>query len=250
MIRGFDTSHSAMKYLQKNQDTVANNIANISTTGFKEQITTAKSKEAMNIKNRKTGKEVGFINPGIEFGSLHEISSQGTLVDTGIQTDFAISGEGYFTVEMKDGNYAYTRNGSFSFDANGRLLTDSGYPIIAKNTVTGENSYIDVKDSNILVNSDGSISNTEGLKINLVQFEDSQLLTRVGENLYTAVGIQTVPNTTSTIKQFSIESSNVDMASQMIKMLEVSRGYAANQRALKNTDEILQKTVNQLGSLK
>lgn len=252
MIRGIETSHSAMKYLQTKQDIVANNIANSGTIGFKEQITTAKSKEEMNIRNRSTGEEVGFINPGIEFNSLYEISSQGTMVDTSEGTDFAIFGEGYFTVEMEDGNYAYTRNGSFNIDANGRLVTDNGYPVIAKDSVTGENSYIDVKDGNIKVNADGTIGNAgiSGIKFDIAQFENSQPLTRVGENLYIAEGIQPLENTTGTIKQFSLENSNVDIASQMVKMIEVGREYSANQRVLKSTDETLQKAVNQLGSLK
>ncbi|GAA0178058.1 flagellar basal-body rod protein FlgG [Clostridium sediminicola] len=252
MIRGIEASHSAMKYLQKKQDIVANNISNTGTVGFKEQIITAKSKEKMNIINRSTGEEVGFTNPGVESNKLYEISDQGTIVDTSIQTDFAIFGEGYFTVEMTDGSYGYTRDGSFNFDVNGRLVTAKGYPVIAKDIATGRKTYIEADEGNIKVNSDGSIGNTRtgGTKFSVVKFENPQLLTRIGENLYASGNNQPQENITYTVKQFSLENSNVDMASQMIKMLEVSRGYSANQRAIKANDETLQKAVNVLGSLK
>ncbi len=252
MIRGLETSRSAMKYLQKKQEVVANNISNTGTTGFKEQIAIANSKEEMNIVNRRTGEQVGTINPGINIDDIYEMSSQGVFEDTGIDTDFAILGEGYFTLQKNDGSYVYTRNGNFNFDANGRLVNENGYSVIAKNTSTGENSYIYSAEENISVTADGFIKNTnvDGLELNVVKFDDPQMLKRVGESLYTAQEVQPIEDNDSILKQFSLENSNVDMTSQMIKLIEVSREYSANQRVLKSTDDTLQKAVNELGSLK
>ncbi|WP_461205720.1 flagellar hook-basal body complex protein [Clostridium sp. DL1XJH146] len=252
MIRGLETSRSAMKYLQKKQEVVGNNIANTGTTGFKEQIAIANTKEEMNIINRRTGEQVGTINPGINIEDIYEISSQGIFEDTGIDTDFAILGEGYFTLEKNDGSYVYTRNGNFNFDANGKLVNENGYSVIAKNTNTGANSYIYSGDDDISVTPEGIMKNTDtdGLKFNVVKFDDVQLLARAGESLYTAEDVQPIEDNDSYIKQFSLENSNVDMTGQMIKMIEVSREYSANQRVLKSTDDTLQKAVNELGSLK
>ncbi|SHH99697.1 flagellar hook-basal body complex protein [Clostridium grantii] len=252
MIRGMETSASAMKHLQLKQDIVANNIANSDTVAFKEQLVTAKSVEAMNVRNRLTHEDVGSINPGIETNTVYENSDKGTILETGIDTDFAILEEAFFKVEISDGNYAYTRSGNFHTDMNGKLVTDNGYAVMGKNTVTGNDSYIYVGDESMVVSSDGTIQNIENgtIKFNIVEFEDTQSLSRMGKNLYTADGIQEIESQNPSIKQKALEGSNLDLTTQMVKMIEVSREYSANQRALKNTDETLQKTVNELGSLK
>jgi flagellar basal-body rod protein FlgG len=247
-----ETSESAMKYLQYKQDTIANNIANTGTTAFKEQLITAKSLETMNVRNRLTNEEVGFINPGIEANDIYENSDKGSLLQTGVDTDFAIIDQGYFKVEISDENYAYTRNGNFQVDVNGKLVADNGYAVMGKNIVTGEDTYIYEGNESLLVSPSGTIQNIQNgeIKFNIVEFEDEQSLSRIGKNLYTAEGIEEIESQNPSIKQGALEGSNVNLTTQIVKMIEVSREYSANQKALKNTDETLKKAVTELGSLR
>ena len=153
--------------------------------------------------------------------------STGAFYETGNNTDFAINGDGFFTVELNDGQRAYTRNGNFIINENGELTTIEGYRII------GTNGYINVNDENY----NFLISN----------IDDYNTLISIGDSLFTT---QSPTNTIEAdIKRGYLESSNVNMVDEMVKLIEITREFETNQKLMHAADETLSKAVNEIGKV-
>ncbi|HYD19361.1 MAG TPA: flagellar basal-body rod protein FlgF [Patescibacteria group bacterium] len=208
--------------LQQQIEVTANNIANMSTPGFKsnnvlftDYITKPKGGEALHQSQ--------------DYATYRDLSF-GNLIQTHNQLDMAIHGEGYFTVSTKEGA-KFTRDGGFSLNLNRELVTKSGHLVLNEN----DNAIVFPSDATqIRVSDDGNISSEQGNigRLKIVQFEDEQKMKKVGDNMYDANGQtpQIMPN--RKIVQGELEGSNVNPVSEMNRMIELMRLFQAAQRML------------------
>jgi flagellar basal body rod protein FlgG len=236
MIRGFYTALSGVVAAMTRQAVVADNIANVSTVGFK-QSRTRQTDFELNIMN-SLGPEIGLLGSGTIPSGLRLDISQGPLQVTGLQTDMAVEGDGLFVVRTGNG-IAYTRAGNFQLDANGMLCTVQGYAVL------DVNGHTITPGSPFTVNDDGTIVET-GQRIALVAWPAGGA-TRLGENLYAAGG--NMAPATGRIHQNVLEGSNTDMAMAMTELISQQRSFQMSARALSLQDNTLGDAA-QLGRLR
>jgi flagellar basal-body rod protein FlgF/flagellar basal-body rod protein FlgG len=206
-------------------DLAANNLANVSTTGFRAQSATFQS--VMAGVRARTANGTQLIN---EFGVLNTPSlnsTQGNLTDTGNPLDVAIQGPGFFAVQTGDG-VRYTRNGSFRVSATGQLLSASG------DAVLGEQGPLDLTNGSITISGDGTISIDGALagKLRVVEFPPSTPITNAGASYYSAPQAAAKAATQSTLQQGKLESSNVNPVSGAVELISIQRTAEMLQRAL------------------
>ena len=205
-------------------DLAANNLANISTTGFRGQNASFQSVFA-GVKARASGTQV--VN---EFGMLSAPSlnlAQGNLTNTGNPLDVAILGPGFFAVQTGAG-VRYTRNGAFQVSANGQLLSASGDPVL------GEQGPIELANGSVTISGDGTVSLNGALagKLRVVEFPPATPLTNAGAAYYSAPQAAAKPATQSTLEQGKLESSNVNPVAEAVELISIQRSAEMLQRAL------------------
>lgn len=226
MINGIYQSATGLNALQELQETLAHNLANISTAGFK-------------------GEKVQFaqaVSGRIEATAVLDLKA-GTLETTGNPTQLAVGGEGYFVVNTQRG-LAYTRNGNFSLDAGGRLVTAEGF------RVQGQHGDIAVDGKDFQVSEQGEVIVNQTVVDRLLLARGSEPLQPAGEGLLaTATGtpLELLAENQGQILQGALEGSNVNMVAGMVDMLAAVRLYEANQKALESQDDTLKMAVNQVG---
>lgn len=233
MIRGLYISNTGLNASQRALDKVAGNLANANTTGYKQQ-TVAHStfKEALLTRNRKS--VIGETTHGVKLDEIRNDFTQGSIQKTDRALDFAINGDAFFTVQLPNGGYQYTKDGSFHMDRDGFLVNDNGY------YVQGEAGPLTVDDNNEL---------NQGFA--LTSFTNKDLLRKEGENLYSnnnnanANRADQIP-----VMKGYLETSNVDIAKNMSDMLLHSKYMSFNSRVLNVQDKILEKSVSEVGSVR
>ena len=239
MIRSLYTVNRNMNILQKKQENTSSNIANVKTSGYKFQDivqSTLESKEMINYSGgRKNDRrqELGAYTFGNEIDEYYRNFEQGSVVQTNNTTDFAIVGRGFFTVQTNDEGMAFTRNGNFRVNEDNQLVTMEGYPVLGVNA-NGEQDYIYLEN--------GQVSSANLLISDFANYDN---LTSIGDTLFTSPQANEIIN--GEIRQGFLEMSNVDIASELVKMIEISREFEANQKLLHSADETLNKAVNELG---
>lgn len=254
MIRALKTAATGMQAQQLNIDNIANNLANINTTGFK------RSKVEFQDLFYQTQKSPGRIaKQGIEAPSSLEVGygtapvatqrifSQGEVLPTGNPLDIAINGDGFLRVVMPDGSYAYTRDGAIKLASDGRLVTTDGDPIDPEISIPeGVTQIIIATDGTISVNVAGEIEPQELGTMEIVRFLNSSGLKAIGRNLLVespASGepIAGVPGTEGNgeIYQGYLETSNVEIVEEMVNMIVAQRAYEINSKAIKTADDML-----------
>ena len=251
MLRGLYTAATGMTVQRNKMDVLTNNIVNASTTGYKQDELISSSFEEVLIERINdpyvvnTSDEVGPYSFGTHIDEVFTNFAQGSFEETGTATDLAISGEGFFAVETPDGE-RYTRDGNFSVDQQGYLLTGSGYYVL------GDNGRLNVGTGGFTVAQDGSVTVGGEVSdtIRIVRFEEMTGLRKQGENLYYSLNGEIPTEDGGEVLQGYLEGSNVDIASEMVDMISVYRTYEANQKILTMTDETLGLAVNDLGSLR
>ena len=250
MIRGLYTSAMGMIVQEKRQANVSQNLANVETNSFKQQQIIAAASNQMNVLNRSNdpGRRltaIGSMNFGTAIDDQYTDYRQGILQETKNPLDFAIDGDGFFTVQLPDGQIAYTRDGSFRLNANGELATKQGYLVLGTD---GQGIPLGTED--IAADAYGGIAVPDGryYTLDIVAFADPQALQRLGDNMYTAGGEPPVPGAYE-MKQGFLEGSNVDPLSELVKMIEITRNFESNQKAVQSMDETLGKAVNEVGQL-
>lgn len=266
MIRALYSAASGMNAQQLNVDTISNNLANVNTTGYKKETTNFKSLlytnlngPQQNTNNRPTVNQVGH---GVRaIGNARDYSS-GRTEATGKASDFAISGNGFFCID-NDGTEVYTRDGSFRYamledGGSYALVTSDGYPVLS----TDDESIIinsEIPQNSLEVSKDGTIFYMEDgvkmdvAKLKLVQFANRQGLEAMGSNFYQATSAsgEAIPeedNDTlkaSEIASGYLESSNVQLAEEMVNLIIAQRAYEVNSTAIKTADDMMQQA-NQL----
>ena len=231
----------------RSMDVIANNLANVSTAGYKRE--TAKFEEYMMQvapSEGQTGPQtVSFVK---DAGSSRDLS-QGNIQDTGATYDLALNGKGFFAVQTAQG-IRYTRDGHFSLDGNGQIVTEQGYAL------QGDGGAITVtpNDTNIQVSKDGTVSSTvNGIsnpigKLQILDFADGTRLTKLGDNLYNTDQSPIAANGI-TIRQGALEASNVQPVVEITHMIEVMRAYQATASLSQSQEDLIRKAINQLGQI-
>jgi flagellar basal-body rod protein FlgG len=248
VIRSLYTAGSGLIAQQNAIDTIANNLANVNTTGYKKQ--RAEFQESLYTLIQPalpTGAPRGLqMGQGVQLAGIQRMMAMGPLSETGNPFDLAIQGEGFFQVQLADGTVAYTRDGAFKVDGQGRLTTGSGALLL---DIQGQ--PITVKEGSPLITSDGQITFTTtdaagapiesaGQKIGLYTFTNPGGLTAVGDNLLTTSANSGEPiAATGGIKQFALEGSNVQMVDEMVALIQAQRAYEFSSKAVQTSDEML-----------
>lgn len=256
MIRGLYTGAMGMIVQEKRQSNVSQNLANVETPAFKRQMVIAKAFDKVEIKNRenRAGKNelsaIGEIHLGVKIDDLYSDHSQGLLEESNNPLDFAIEGDGFFTIQLPSGEIAYTRDGSFKINEEGKLATKQGYLVMGRNMYSNNLEDLRVNDENVQVDKEGQITLSNGISyhFNIAHFLENQNLQRVGENIYTSQE-QPYRGDDFAIRQGFKEKSNVNPLEEMVKMIEITRSFESNQKVVQSIDETLGKAVNEVGRI-
>ncbi|QXE20294.1 flagellar basal-body rod protein FlgG [Clostridium sp. 001] len=255
MIRSFYSAVSGMITQEAKQDVITNNLANANTVGFKQDDLRVKSFNDMLLQNydktegnRSVRNIIGSISLGSGIDSVKTGFTQGSIDSTGVSTDFAIDGRGFFTVRAQDGKEYYTRDGHFHVNTNGVLVNDAGDSVLARNTRTGALGEMNVGNGEMNSDDYGNISidGTPSYKLYTVDFNDYNTLTKVGDNLYTGTNAE---ETNAVVRQKSLEKSNVNIVNTMSQLLTTMRSFETNQKAVQSIDETLEKLINEGGKV-
>jgi len=258
MIRSLYTAASGMDVQQTNLDTISNNLANVNTTGFKKQraefqdllyqTISAPGSDTTNTTETPNGIQVGL---GSKLIATNRIFGQGSLRNTGRPLDMAITGRGFFQVTLPNGDPAYTRDGSFTMDQNGQLVTSSGYLVDPNITIPQEALSISVgTDGTVSVDLGGIEPENVG-QIQLATFVNPSGLKALGGNVYVASnasGDAQVGNPGDLgfgeIQSNFLEISNVSVAEEMINMIVGQRAFEATSRSVRTADQVLTEITN------
>lgn len=239
---------------QINLDVIANNLANVNTTGYKSL--RAEFQDLMYQTFRASGSigagdatlpQASQVGLGTRFAGNNTNFQRGSLEATGETLHMAITGDGFFQVTRPDGTAAYTRDGSFKLDANGRLVTTDGYAIEPQITIEAGSTAVTVSaEGFITAVTPGQNEPQQVGQLQIAMFPNAAGLTRVGQNLFVAGGgsgdpIETEPgqNGSGTIAQRFLEASNVQMVEEMVRMITAQRAYEINSKAIQTSDDML-----------
>lgn len=256
MLKGLYTAYTGLTNEQNRMDIMTNNLANASTVGFKKEGSTSQSFDdilTVKIKDASVGTNVvertGYNSPGVKIGENYTDYSQGSFRITDNTYDLALSGEGFFAVEFtnKAGETStkYTRAGQFALNKDGYLVTEDGDFVLNQNRQRIKlNTLI---DSDIA--SDGTISQN-GIavaKVGVFDFADYDYLEKYGECYYQPVEGAEFIDSEATVNSGCLEMSNVQVVTEMVNMISITRAYESNQKIVQTYDESLDIAVNQLG---
>ena len=259
MMSAMWSAAAGMNVQTMNMDAISNNLANVNTAGFKaaraefqdllyQTINTAGASTSTTT-TQPGGLQLGH---GAKLSSMVKDFSTGSMQQTSSSTDVAIQGEGFFRVLQTDGTFAYTRDGSFTTDQNGNMVTSSGNTLDPPITIPQDALSITIAtDGTVSVTQAGQTAPQQVGQITLTNFINPNGLSQLGHNLLQATlasgdPIDGVPGQTGlgTIQQSSLEGSNVDMASEMVNMIVGQRAYEANSKTIQTVDQMLQLVNN------
>ena len=266
MVKGLYTAHTGMVNEMKRLDILANNLANADTTAYKKEGTTSRTfadEMSLRIKdssNMGIPKKLGDITYGVHLGQVYTDYSTGNFKVTDNTTDFAIEGNGFFAVAFTDkqGNTSvkYTRDGAFTVNKEGYLVTKDGDYVLnatgAMNGDPGQNNYIRLDpNAAITVNKLGYVMQNNQIvgTIGMVDVDNYDYLEKYGENLYNLLpGVNRIA-TDANIEQGTLETSNVNVVNEMVNMITIQRAYEAGQKVITSIDGTLDRAVNNVGKV-
>jgi flagellar basal-body rod protein FlgG len=256
MIRSLYIAQSGLDAQQTQLDVISNNIANVSTAGFKrsravfEDMLYQTVREPGAQSTQQTTLPSGLqIGTGTRTVATSRIHTQGNLSQTNNPLDLAINGEGFLQVQQPDGTTGYTRDGSLHRDAQGQVVTSNGMPLQPAITIPANALSITVgQDGTVQVTTQGSPTPTTVGTIQLATFINPAGLLSMGQNMYletassgTASTNTAGTNGTGQINQGYIETSNVNVAEELVNMIQTQRAYELNSKAITTSDQMLQK---------
>jgi flagellar basal-body rod protein FlgG len=246
---------------QTRMATISNNLANVNTTGFKSGRAIFQDLIYQNIRqvggstSQDTQLPSGLaLGTGVRTVATEKLFTQGNLVQTGNSMDSAVNGRGFFQVLRPDGTQGYTRDGTFQIDAQGQLVTSSGYAVQPAITIPAAAQSVSIgSDGVVSVTLAGASTPSQVGSIQLSDFINPAGLQAVGENLYLESAASGSPqsgtpglNGLGSLVQGSVESSNVNIVEEMVNMIETQRAYEMNSKAISTTDQMLQYTSQNL----
>jgi flagellar basal-body rod protein FlgG len=257
MLRALYSASAGMQSQQTNLDVIANNLANVNTTGYKKS--KAEFQDLLYQTTRSAGADQGSgyqLPTGVQIGhgsrlvSTSKIFTTGELTSTGERLDVAIHGDGYFEVQLPDGTRAYSRDGALKTDATGRITTSDGLPL------QGGFQPIPAGTTNVTIAPNGEVT-TQGaagkqtFRVNLVRFANPAGLDAVGHNLFKETTVSGTPeignpaeNGFGELQQGYLEMSNVKVVEEMVNMILAQRAYEVNSKAVQSADEMMQMSNN------
>ena len=229
--------------LQRQMDVVANNMANLNTSGFKAENLLFEEYKMPVARDRDFFFPDQPLSYTDDWATVHDMTT-GSMLETGNPLDIALQGEGFLVVQTPSGEQ-YSRAGSFAVGENGTLQDMSGNPVLG----TGGPIQFDPSETDIAISPDGTISSSAGLKgmLRVVEFENPQDVQRFGNNLWS--GGNPVPATATRVVQGSIEKSNVSGIAEMSEMIRVQRAYESIASLMQKQDEQRRTAIQKLGSL-
>ncbi len=266
MVKGLYTAYTGMINQQNRLDVLTNNLANSATNGFKKEGSTSQSfDETLAIKIKDTSeygmhKRLGDMSLGVKVGECYTDFGQGAFRVTDNVYDIALDGDGFFAVSFASKNgeasVKYTRDGAFTVSRDGYLMTKDGdfvlNPAAAQAGTPGEAGYIRVDPNvKIVVDENGVIyqNDVQVGEIGVVDFADYNYLSKYGENMYDLVEGGQRQEANARVVQGTLEMSNVNVISEMVEMITISRAYESNQKIIQTIDETLDKAVNNIGKV-
>ncbi len=256
MMRSLWISKTGLDAQQTQLDVVSNNLANVSTTGFKRQrgvfedllYQTLRQPGAQSSQQTTipTGLQIGT---GVRAVATARIFAQGNLNQTNNSMDVAINGQGFFQVLMPDGATAYTRDGAFQVDAQGQIVTANGYPLQPSLTVPANSTTVSIgQDGTVSVRVPGQTAPQSVGTIQLTNFINPAGLQALGSNLFgetAASGTANVgapgANGAGLVSQGYLETSNVNIVEELVNMIQTQRAYEINSKAIQTSDQMLQR---------
>jgi len=246
---------------QTRMSVVSNNLANVNTTGFKRGRAVFADLLYQNVRqpggqtSQDTQLPSGLqLGTGVRTVATQKTFTQGSLVQTSNNLDVAIQGRGFFQILMPDGSIAYTRDGSFQTDAQGQVVTSSGYQLQPSITVPANTQSITIgTDGTVSATIAGNTAPTNIGNIQLSDFINPTGLQPVGDNLFKETAASGTPQTGTpgltglgTLVQAALESSNVNVVEELVNMIETQRAYEMNSKAISTADQMMQFVTNQL----
>lgn len=257
MMRALWSAASGMKTQQENMDVIANNIANVNTSGAKKQRAEFQDLiyQTMRAAGAPSGADTQFptglqVGLGARLSATNRIFTQGNVQSTGNPTDIAIQGEGFFRITLPDGTTAYTRDGTFKLDSNGNLVTTDGYRLadnIQIDTNAPSDTIVVSTDGQVSDKPSGSTTTSNRGQITLARFVNPSGLSAIGKNLFvqTDASGEPIENTpgqdgTGTLLQSTLEMSNIQIVDEMVNMIIAQRAYESNSKAITTSDSMLE----------
>jgi flagellar basal-body rod protein FlgG len=256
MMRSLWIAKTGLDGQQAAMDTIANNLANVQTTGFKS--TRAVFQDLLYQTIRQPGAQVGDatqlptglqIGTGVRVAATERLHTQGNLNNTGNDMDIAINGRGFLQVQLPDGTDAYTRDGTLQVDQNGQLTTAGGYVVQPPINIPNNALSLTIgKDGTVSVTQPGATASVQVGQLQLSTFINPTGLQSIGENLYQETDSSGPPNTlqpgvdgAGQIYQQYLETSNVNVAEELVNMITTQRAYEMNSKAVSTSDQMLQR---------
>jgi flagellar basal-body rod protein FlgG len=259
-MRSLTTAATGMEAQQLNVEVISNNLANMNTTGFKRQRAEFQdllyqNVQAMGMNSSDagtivpTGVQVGL---GVQAASIYRITDQGSLQNTGNTYDLAISGQGYFRVQMPDGSDAYTRAGNFALSPEGEIVTTDGYTVAPGIAIPQGAREVSINaQGQVQALIDGQTDPQTVGQLELVTFFNQAGLEATGDNLYleSAASGTATPGTPGSpgfgiIRQGFVEGANVNAVSEITALIQAQRAYEMNARVITASDEMLAASSN------
>lgn len=256
MFLALDIAATGLQAQQTNVDVISQNLANISTTGYKRQIPEFHDLLYQDLRRvGATSSDTGTIIPtgiqlglGVKTAAIHRDVQQGTLNSTSGPLDLAISGRGYFQITLPDGTTAYTRDGTFQISATGEIVTANGFPVSPAITIPQNATAVSVNASGVVEATIPNQTSTSNLgQIQLATFINDNGLQATGDNLFLETTASSTPvvgtpglDGVGNIQQGFLENSNVNSVSEITNLIVAQRAYEFNTKVITASDQMLQ----------
>jgi len=256
MIRSLWIAKTGLEAQQTQMDVISNNLANVSTNGFKRSRAVFEDLLYQNLRqpgaqsSQQTQIPSGLqIGTGVRPVAAERIHTQGNLQQTSNQLDVAIQGAGFFQVLMPDGTTQYTRDGSFQTDSQGQIVTANGFVVQPAVTIPANATTVTIgQDGVVTVTQPGVAAPVQVGSIQLATFINPAGLQSMGQNMYMETASSGTPSTnvpgtngTGTVSQGYVETSNVNVVEELVNMIQAQRAYEINSKAVTVSDQMLQK---------
>lgn len=257
MVRGLYTAYTGMKNEQKRLDIVANNLANAATVGYKkESVTNQSFDEVLTIKIRDDSeayndRPIGRMNLGVKLGEVYTNYNQGSIRQTSNTYDMALDGKGFFNIAVSNRfgevSTKYTRNGSFTMTNDGFIVDKDGNRLLGE----GGEIIVPTEAAEVIVDESGGVY-ADGTFIDTIlvtDFEDYDYLSKFGDTMVEPLDGAIETETGARIRQGFTEQSNVNVVTEMVDLINITRTYEANQKVIQSIDKSLDLAANSVGKI-